>query len=145
MSSSWHEMADGRKVGPLTWAERAGLVRSGRIPPSTLVKELSRADWIPAVTVAAFFSRPPEVPIDAPPVIPAQRPASPVAPPTVDPSEPTTADRVHPLTWMAVGGGAIAVMTLIATTLGFFHRPASDTNTIPTLVAAHEPPHGQRD
>src|SRR5437870_3192317 len=144
MSSSWHYMADGRKVGPFSSAELADLVRSGRIPPSTLVKESSRADWIPAVSVAAFFQRPPQLPSGPPPVIPAQPPSPPVSRPPVgeasaEPVEPLTGERVHPLTWMFVGVGIAAVATLFAAMLGFFDRQGGERQVAQQSSVVKEP------
>jgi S1-C subfamily serine protease len=118
MAQWFYKSADGRKVGPLSTADLEALVESGMISPQTLVTDSTSFEWVAASSVEGLFQRRPQAADGRR----AACRASPIESPKV---AAKVSSGVHPLTWMAIGGGAVAVATLAAALLGFFRGPVA--------------------
>ena len=64
--STWYVAVDGKSVGPLSTAQLAAALASGRYSPSTMVWREGFSDWQPASTVAELSS---PAPAAAPPPV----------------------------------------------------------------------------
>ncbi len=58
--AQWHyKAADGRSVGPLSSAELKALADSGRVTPSTPIRQSTGQRWVPASQVKGLFQQEP--------------------------------------------------------------------------------------
>ena len=56
-SAKWYYLKSGRQRGPMDIGDLQGLLKSGALPPSTLVWAACQKDWLPAHASAIYTSR----------------------------------------------------------------------------------------
>jgi S1-C subfamily serine protease len=134
MPSGWYYQSKGRAVGPVSLPELRALVQLGKVSHDTLVSSASHGPWGPAgaavtglfegkeAQATATVDRKPQPSIVAlesgrmPTLRPPLRPLSvDRANPQLEPVPAGRGDAIHPVAWIAVGGGlAAAIITFAA-------------------------------
>jgi S1-C subfamily serine protease len=152
MAGHWYYDENGEETGPLTSAEMRRLADAKLIRESTLVRAGRDGKWIPAAAVVGLLKDAKSVqPLNPlPPVrspVPPPLPHEPsravmpeiLKPPTLPQSALESASvrtPVHPLTWIAIGCAAMAVLVLIA----FFAVPSGREPSSARSIAKVDPP-----
>ena len=140
MSCQWFYIENGKETGPLSSADMRRLADAKLIRESTLVRAGVDGKWRPANAVVGLLRNAPSAQqLDPMPPTPPPLPsvASPPAPPVVSVpaaewivEKHSDARRVHPIAWIAIGCGVMAVLVLIAAINGFFATPKSDSGGV---------------
>ncbi len=159
LSLTWYFQAKGQSIGPLSFNELKTLVQSGKVNRNTLIGQSANGPWNVAANVGMLFAVPPRPapqgkreisqgvnssgtsqPMPPHPVSPVQRVEEPKK--AIRASHPmaniSSSNTVHPLTWVAVGGGvATAIVTVLVLILIWANRsPSGNTSQITTRTSA---------